>query len=46
MAAYLMPIDIIADKRGLVVNAGTKPDYRLPGMRTYLPAFPRCGRWR
>ena len=43
IAAYLMPIDMIADKRGLVVNAGIKLGYRLPGMRKYLPAFRIAG---
>ena len=43
MVAYLMPIDMIADKRGLVVNAGIKLGYRLPGMRKYLPAFRAAG---
>ena len=43
IAAYLMPIDMIADKRGLVVNAGIKLGYRLPGMRKYLPAFRAAG---
>jgi hypothetical protein len=28
---------------GMVINAGTKPDYRLPGMRKYLPAFCTTG---
>jgi hypothetical protein len=28
---------------GLVINAGTKLGYRLPGMRMYLPAFRVAG---
>jgi len=43
IVAYMMPIDMIADKRGLVVNAGIKLGYRLPGMRKYLPAFRAAG---
>ena len=43
IVAYMMPIDMIADKRGLVVNAGIKLPYRLPGMRKYLPAFRIAG---
>jgi len=43
IVAYLMPMDMIADKRGLVVNAGIKLGYRLPGMRKYLPAFRVAG---